>query len=230
MDFDQLDRQLRESLADLRLSNEERAELRQIGEALAPDRIRFLRNRAFALVRELVMDPASAGPALKWLEQVVRTLDQQSTVPLEPASAHFSPGDSCRRKILSLCHGARKSIDVCVFTISDDPLAQALLDCHRRGLAVRVISDNDKKFDAGSDVLWLHRQGVPVRIDDSEYHMHHKFALFDQRLLLNGSFNWTRSATTSNEENFIVIAHPQLVTAFLQEFESLWARYQGPRR
>jgi phosphatidylserine/phosphatidylglycerophosphate/cardiolipin synthase-like enzyme len=230
MDFDQLDRQLRDSLADLSLSNDERTELRQLGEALTPDRVRFLRNRAFALVRELVGDPSTAEPALKWLEQVVRTLDQQSPLAQEPASAHFSPGESCRQKILALCKSARKSIEVCVFTISDDPLAQALLDCHRRGVAVRVISDNDKKFDAGSDVLWLREQGVPVRIDDSDYHMHHKFALFDRRWLLNGSFNWTRSATTSNEENFLVIAHPQLVKAFLQEFETLWARYERPRR
>lgn len=37
MDFDGLDRQLRDSLADLKLSNEERDELRQLGSELAPD-------------------------------------------------------------------------------------------------------------------------------------------------------------------------------------------------
>lgn len=55
MDFDGLDRQLRDSLADLKLSNEERDELRQLGSELAPDQVRFLRNRAFDLVRELVL-------------------------------------------------------------------------------------------------------------------------------------------------------------------------------
>ncbi|MGV2772450.1 UNVERIFIED_CONTAM: hypothetical protein O1L33_25280, partial [Pseudomonas aeruginosa] len=55
MDFDGLDRQLRDSLADLKLSNEERDELRQLGGELAPDQVRFLRNRAFDLVRELVL-------------------------------------------------------------------------------------------------------------------------------------------------------------------------------
>ena len=64
MDFNRLDQQLRDSLADLRLSNEERDELRQLGSDLAPEQVRFMRNRAFALVRELINDPASAMPAL----------------------------------------------------------------------------------------------------------------------------------------------------------------------
>lgn len=76
MDFDGLDRQLRDSLADLKLSNEERDELRQLGSELAPDQVRFLRNRAFDLVRELVLveEQGERIAALKWLEQVVRTL------------------------------------------------------------------------------------------------------------------------------------------------------------
>ncbi|MFY8133784.1 MAG: hypothetical protein ACOVKS_02140, partial [Aquimonas sp.] len=99
MDFNQLDQTLRDSLIDLSLSVDERDELRELGQSLSPDAIRFLRNRAFALVRELVVDPAQAPSALKWLEQVVKTLDLKAQAAREPASAHFSPGESCRQKI-----------------------------------------------------------------------------------------------------------------------------------
>ena len=54
MDFNQLDQQLRDSLNDLRLSNQERDELRQLGSNLSTEQVRYLRNRAFALVRELI--------------------------------------------------------------------------------------------------------------------------------------------------------------------------------
>jgi phosphatidylserine/phosphatidylglycerophosphate/cardiolipin synthase-like enzyme len=226
VDFNRLDQQLRDSLADLRLSNEERDELRQLGSELTVDQIRFLRNRAFALVRELSREPANVESALKWLEQVIKTLDACSTpVRVEQASAHFSPGESCRRKIRDLCRQARKSVDICVYTISDDQLSEEILACHHRGVTVRVISDNEKQNDAGSDIQWLRDKGVPLRIDSGLYHMHHKFALFDGRLLLNGSFNWTRSATTGNEENLLVIDHPQLLAEYAREFETLWARY-----
>lgn len=227
MDFNRLDQQLRDSLADLRLSNEERDELRQLGSDLGQDQVRYLRNRAFALVRELVQaDLNNSEPALKWLEQVVKTLDASSSPPRPAlASAHFSPGDDCLRKIRELCRQARKSVDICVYTISDDRLSEEIIACHRRGIAVRVISDNEKQYDEGSDIQHLIAQGVPLRIDDSPYHMHHKFALFDANLLLNGSFNWTRSASTSNEENLLVTDHALLVASYRSEFDKLWARF-----
>ena len=191
------------------------------------DQVRYLRNRAFDLVRDLTLsDAANALPALKWLEQVIKTLDSVGSAPrVEHASAHFSPGESCRRKIRELCRQARSSVDICVYTISDDRLSEEIVACHRRGVTVRVISDNEKQHDEGSDIQHLIAQGVPLRIDDSPYHMHHKFALFDGRLLLNGSFNWTRSASTSNEENLLVIDHPQLVSSYAREFDELWARF-----
>ena len=226
MDFNQLDQQLRDSLGDLKLSTDERDELRQLGDNLTSDQLRFMRNRAFALVRELVRQPEQAEAALKWLEQVIKTLDRTPTIaPQGIASAHFSPGESCRRKIRELLQQARHSVEICVYTISDDQLSEAILACHQRGIAVRVLSDNDKLYDDGSDIQWLRERGVPLRVDNSPFHMHHKFAIFDQRILLNGSFNWTRSATTSNEENLLVTDQPQLVASFRSEFDTLWARH-----
>jgi len=227
VDFNRLDQQLRDSLSDLRLSNEERDELRQLGNDLTPDQVRYMRNRAFALVRELMQDPEQAQPALKWLEQVIRTLEVRCSPIRGHSSAHFSPGESCRQRIRELCRQAKASVDVCVFTISDDQLSEALIATHRRGVAVRIISDSEKRFDAGSDIQQLIDAGVPLRIDSSPFHMHHKFALFDGRLLLNGSFNWTRSATTSNEENLLVTDDPHLVAEYRREFDKLWARYAG---
>lgn len=227
MDFNRLDQHLRDSLADLRLSNEERDELRELGNDLSPDQVRYMRNRAFALVRELIQNPEDAMPALKWLEQVIKTLEVRCSPIRGHSSAHFSPGESCRQRIRDLCRQARESVDVCVYTISDNQLSDELIAVHRRGIAVRIISDSEKRFDAGSDILHLVEQGVPLRIDNSPFHMHHKFALFDGRLLLNGSFNWTRSASTSNEENLLVTDDPHLVAEYRREFDKLWARYAG---
>lgn len=225
-DFAALDRTLRESVADLSLDNEEKFELRELGARLPADRVRYLRNRAFDLARELMLaQPARTLDALRWLEQVVKTLDAVAEPPTLVSSAFFAPGDACLRKLRELCRSAKRSLDVCVYTISDDRLAEEILACHKRGIAVRVISDNDKKFDDGSDVLRLRELGVPVRVDDSPFHMHHKFALFDGRVLANGSFNWTRSATTSNEENLVVTDDANLVRSFSGHFEALWGKF-----
>ena len=52
--------------------------------------------------------------------------------------------------------------------------------------------------------------------------MHHKFALADCAVLLTGSYNWTRSAASSNEENFLITGDRRFVDAFARQFEKLW--------
>jgi mitochondrial cardiolipin hydrolase len=134
----------------------------------------------------------------------------------------FSPGPDCLEAILDCLHSARTSVDVCVFTITDDRIADALLEAHDRRVSVRIITDNDKASDRGSDVWKLERAGVAVRVDRTEFHMHHKFAVFDGALALTGSYNWTRGAFRDNEENLVVCDSPRFVAAFREEFERLW--------
>ena len=109
-----------------------------------------------------------------------------------------------------------------MFTITDNRIAEAIEKAHRRRVQVRVISDDDKAMDAGSDIDRLDRAGIPVRVDRTEHHMHHKFAIFDKVRLLTGSYNWTRSAALHNEENFLITSDPELLKPFSRMFEKLW--------
>ncbi|BDU15183.1 phospholipase D-like domain-containing protein [Lysobacter auxotrophicus] len=226
MDFTQLDSALRDSAVDMKLDERERFELRELGARIDADRIRYLRNRAFDMAQELVATPSGdAGAVLRWLEQVVRTLDLSSLPAAAGTTAFFSPGDSCLNKLRELCRGARERIDACVFTIADDRLSDELAAAHKRGIAVRIISDNDKRFDDGSDIARLAREGIEVRLDDSPFHMHHKFAMFDGKVVANGSFNWTRTASTSNHENLVVSRDTYLVRCFGGQFEQMWSKF-----
>jgi mitochondrial cardiolipin hydrolase len=228
IDFSELDRLLRDSAVDAMLDDAEKFELRQIGSGLSRDRVRYLRNRAFDLVRERWNGPEVASlDLLRWLEQVIRTLDAGADPPPVEAHAYFAPGEDCLRRLRELCLGAKRSVDVCVYTVSDDRLCDALLDAHRRGVAVRILSDDHKVHDAGSDVLRLRDRGLDVRLDDTAFHMHHKFALFDGQRLASGSFNWTRSASEGNEENLVVTDDVRLVRAFAAHFEQLWAKFDA---
>ncbi len=230
MEFADLDRRLRDSIADLRLDNDEKSGLRGAVASSGIDDVRRVRNGAFDIARELMLEqPARTLEALHWLEQVVKTLDAATAPAPRTTQAYFAPGDACLHKLRELIGGARSSVAVCVFTISDDRLTDALLEAHTRGVKLRVLSDNDKRFDTGSDIVRLHRAGVTVRLDDTPFHMHHKFALFDGRILANGSFNWTRSATAQNEENLVVTDDPALVGWFAARFEALWEAFVASR-
>ncbi|MGQ0801231.1 MAG: phospholipase D-like domain-containing protein [Pseudomarimonas sp.] len=221
--LEQLDR----SIADNVLTTAEKhalaTELKQ--RPLRVDQLHQLRNHAFTLVQQRARDPQSAGsmPAVvNWLAGVIKVLDQVHTQVAVRSEVWFSPGNACRDAVIRHLRGSRQAIDICVFTIADDRISDEILAAHRRGIAIRVISDNDKRDDLGSDIQRMADQGVKVALDRSDAHMHHKFALFDGAQLLNGSFNWTRSASQYNEENLVSTSDPVQVRHFAVQFETLW--------
>ncbi|MEL6107167.1 MAG: phospholipase D-like domain-containing protein [Planctomycetota bacterium] len=214
---------LRQTLEDHRLSRGERRVLAEIfEETLKDERERAIaRHQAFELARKELSDSPNAN-VIEWLEDVNKLLLPPSEQRSSASEAHFSPSDHCVSRIIRLFEQSQKSADICVFTITDDRIKDAILRADKRGIAIRVISDNHKATDLGSDVDELRRRGVPVRVDQTEYHMHHKFAIFDDRELLTGSYNWTRSAAAHNEENFVITGDPGLVRSFQDEFDKLW--------
>ena len=216
---------LAQTLDDYRLSRNERRALRDNLEDFIRDEAsqRKCHQTAFELARGEI-DAVNSNAVLEWLEDVSRVI-RQAAAPEDTQTdvdVIFSPGDHCWQRIAGLLKSARQTVDICVFTITDDRITSAILDAYSRKVAVRIITDNDKAFDRGSDVERLARAGVDVCVDRTSHHMHHKFAIFDRKRLLTGSYNWTRSAATGNHENLIITDDDRMVTAFQAEFESLW--------
>ena len=219
---EEMDSWLIRSLEDRRLSRSERQALGALASSFESSADRdLIRRKAFEIVRAEFADPT----LLDWLEDVLKAVRDASESARKDsvAEAYFSPGDECLRAIDRRLRSARKSVDICVFTITDDRLAGAVLDTHRSGVAIRVITDNAKAEDLGSDIERLEQAGIAVRVDRSPYHMHHKFAIFDGSTLMTGSYNWTRGAAVDNEENLIVTNEPRLVEPFRSTFDRLWA-------
>ncbi|MEZ9526120.1 phospholipase D-like domain-containing protein [Enterovibrio norvegicus] len=219
---------LEASIEDYRLDDNERRELQaELAESVLSDEDRsYLRNLSFKLVQKEIANQGDATALVRWLERVVKVLDNiMSASSAEIASSWFSPGRTCAAGITEQLKLARHSIDICVFTIADNDLTKQILDAHKRGIKVRIVTDNDKMNDRGSDVEYLAEQGVAVKIDTTQYHMHHKFAIFDEQRLLNGSFNWTRSASKYNQEDITLTDDRRFVSAFSRQFETLWQKF-----
>ena len=228
---------LTQSLADRKLSGGEKQALADwLSQNAKSDQQKgVVRHTAFDAARAAITDP-DAARVVEWLEDVLKVVCPVASPAAAGASvshAYFSPGEACLGEIINLFGQARRTVDVCVFTITDDRISRAILDAHRRGIAVRVISDNEKCHDQGSDIEQFRDAGIPVKLDDVHGpaargvngHMHHKFALFDGTRLLNGSDNWTRGAADMNYENILDTTDPKLVAAFAAEFARLWNKF-----
>ena len=210
---------------DRRLTRTERKDARaRMADLSDADRLKLV-DALFLATADRMLD-SKDRETLGWLEDLVRiVISGGPDAPLDRAPApwaRFGPEDPMVESVLAFVDGSRKTLDIAVFTLTDDRLSEALAGLHRRGVAVRLLTDNDKSWDRGSDVKRLLEGGLNIRMDRSEHHFHHKFAVRDGAALLNGSYNWTRGADRHNRENFLVTHDPGLVRSYGDAFQAMW--------
>ena len=211
---------LQRTIADEILSKEEKRTLKSMVQEslLDVNQLNFLRGKVFELANAKIT-PANYPFIMDWIKTATSALVPSTT---STTDVFFSPGDACRNSIIQRIDGAIKQLQICVFTISDDSITKSLLAAHRRKIQIKVITDNDKSLDQGSDIDQLARAGIAVKMDVSSNHMHHKFMIADQHTLITGSYNWTLSAARYNHENILLTREANVIKSFSSEFDKLW--------
>ncbi len=214
---------LASSLNDLVLVGSEKKEIKSIiKEAQFSKReLDLLRSELFKMARA-ASNKDNYEFIFDWIEDANKLLLTESDSPKDEVSVYFSPGEQCLNAILNQIKRSTKKIEICLFTISDDRISDALMSKHQQGVHIKIITDNDKLFDKGSDIDKLAAAGIAIKVDVTDNHMHHKFAIFDQQRTLTGSYNWTRSAEKYNHENILITENSQVTKNFKREFDSLW--------
>ncbi len=154
-----------------------------------------------------------------WLENSILAIEKYA---FRFHQVYFSPSYDIPDVMMGLIKNAETTIDICIFTITHQELAKALIKAHERGIRLRILTDDEKQFDKGSCVRSFIKAGISVKTDESRYHLHHKFGIIDNRMAFTGSFNWTYTATKHNQENLLVTSYYDVVTQYLTEFERLW--------
>lgn len=231
MEEEYLEMLLKRVLDAKQLTPSRREELNQLvryGEC-DPRLLGHIRELAFKIAVARMME-SPARVILERVEEISRIIDQALVGRFTTlAEVYFNPGEECLQGILRLFKHVKDSVDICVFTITDDRIAEAIYQGYKRGQSIRIITDDRKINAPGSDIVKIAHAGIPVKIDHANEHMHHKFAVFDCRILITGSFNWTRSASTGNHENLLITDDPRLVKPFCREFERLWRKFPAFR-
>lgn len=213
---------IEKSLDDGFLSKEEKRTLKQMfiqQHLSANDRmdliiqaIRFAEQRA---------DKKNYRAVVRWLKKVSKLLAKEFQEHFHN-NAFFSHTHDIRKHVIDEILAAKISIDICMFTISDDMIADAITAVFKNGIKTRIITDDEKVMDKGSDIFKLKYRGIQIKIDSIKSLMHHKFSIIDSHKVITGSYNWTRTGSEVNNENIIISDHRNIVNAFQDEFNRLW--------
>ena len=178
-------------------------------------------------------------PRKKRKETFFKTLFFPDNLPAPACKDHFTSRHGCSKQVCKFSHNetssygqllqylssARKTVDVAVYCITGRELVSVLVDLHQMGVIVRVMTDDEQINTEHSQIGYLRSQGIQVRNDRTPFYMHHKYAIVDGETLINGSFNWSKSAITGNNENLTITNQLDIVDAYIKEFNKLWEEF-----
>lgn len=132
--------------------------------------------------------------------------------------------DEIRQQILTELDNAQEKIVVAVYWFTNKTLFQRLIDKVEAGLNVELIIHNDyiNNREAGLPFQEFIDKGGEFYFSSTLNPMHNKFCVIDNKVLINGSYNWTYYAEDRNRENILLIKEEQeTIDAFSIEFERL---------
>jgi len=134
---------------------------------------------------------------------------------------YFCPEDSCSRHVIDNLEEADKEIYFMVFSFTHDEIGQTLIDKHKEGLKIKGVFEKFGKSEY-SEYYNLEGNNIEVKWDEYSYFIHHKVFIIDNRTVITGSFNPTKSADENNDENIFIIHDESIAREYLDEFERVW--------
>lgn len=151
-------------------------------------------------------------------EQLLELYILPHNQPERPGLIETSMNEIAKQKLISLFDNAQHHINVSIEQLTFKDASRALIKAHQRGVVVELYTphlDDDA-------VKLLVKEGVKVKLGKN---IHHKFALIDNKILLNGSPNWSMNAFSRSDESFIILN--DISVEQLAVMNSVWQSISG---
>lgn len=135
------------------------------------------------------------------------------------------------KEIIALIESAKTHIYFAMYEFTLKDVADALVAAKGRGIDVRGVVDAGESSNSYDKpvIAELAAAGIPVETQmhaDGNGIMHIKAIVTDSAYAI-GSYNWTGSATTENDEILEIGTDPALVAAYANILQKLFAAYKG---
>lgn len=134
---------------------------------------------------------------------------------------YFAPEDPVQNRIVTIVSRAEESVDFMAFSFTADPIGDAIEDRIERGVRVRGLFEDRNAHSEYSEDDALAKAGALIVLDTNPRAMHHKVMIIDNETVITGSYNFSKSAAESNDENVVVLHSDWIADAYTREFERI---------
>ena len=93
----------------------------------------------------------------------------------------------CTQLVVDTLAGAHSTVLVQAYSFTSEPIAQALVEAHARGVDVEVILDKSQRTEDDARIKPLLDAKIPVRIDAAHAIAHNKVMVIDGETVITGS-------------------------------------------
>ncbi|MBA3541128.1 MAG: hypothetical protein H0T79_16065, partial [Deltaproteobacteria bacterium] len=177
------------------------------------------------VIRSIDGDPLLGGFTCHF--DAIWTNQPASAGACSTPEATFAPSSEPIKMLKEEIARSRKTIDVLMHHLTFDDLVKELAKAAERGVKVRVIVNvADRAEHAGASWDRLLAAGATIRYKQSNGElfqlMHHKLAVIDDRVVVNGSGKWSGSGFFKNFENYVRYRDPRIARPYRELFDRLW--------
>ena len=145
------------------------------------------------------------------------------TVDGKQLEVYFSPSDQTESHLLDIISSANTNLNFGVYAFTRTSVADSIIAAYNRGVYVAGILDNFSSSYAPKSMMapYLMNQLLTFTLT---YVYHHKFVIADacnnssDPTVGSGSHNWSLSAETKNDENFVIFHDATITNQFYQSF------------
>lgn len=130
---------------------------------------------------------------------------------------YFSPDDGVEARLVDLVNSAQTSVYFMAFAFTSNALGAAMVLAHERGVEVAGIMETTQSTNAGSEYELFQEAGIDVRLDGIGGDMHHKVIIIDGSIVITGSYNFSRAASETNDENSLIFHSPEIAALYMEE-------------
>jgi phosphatidylserine/phosphatidylglycerophosphate/cardiolipin synthase-like enzyme len=154
---------------------------------------------------------------------VSETPNLRVTIDGTPIDVYFSPDDGVQASFVDLVNNAQKSIYFMAFSFTTDEIGDAVRARAQDGVVVAGVMETEQvNSNIGTEFDPFRQAGLDVLRDGNEGLMHHKVMIIDENTVILGSYNFTNSAETRNDENLIVVYNEDIAAQFVAEFQRVY--------